>query len=53
MGKMMTTNIINDDRNYLVDVYFLDADHDHVQTLGKFSIGFNHGRSWSLITLYI
>ena len=37
-------------RWHLVDVIFLNVDHDHVQTLAKISVGNNHDTSWSIIT---
>ena len=45
LGKITTSTVLNHDHNYTVNVFFFDVDHDHVQTLGDFSIGFNHGRS--------
>ena len=37
----------------LVNIYFFNVDHDHVQTLGDFSIGIANSHLWSLITPYL
>ena len=41
LEKITTSNVLNHDHDFTVDIFFFDADHNHVQTLGNFSIGFN------------
>ena len=40
-GKMSTTNILNDDHDYVVHIFFFN--NDNVQTLEKISIGIANG----------
>ena len=49
--KTLTTDILNDDPDYLVYVSFSHDDDD--QTLGNFSVGIANGHSGSIITPYL
>ena len=50
---ILLTKVSNDDHDYVVNIFLLNVDHDHVQTFDNIYDGMANGDSWSIITPYL
>ena len=51
--KMLTTIVLNDDHDHLVDILFFHVNNVNVLTSSNIYVGVNNIHSWSIIMPYL